>query len=90
MKMSEFNKLASRSDYSWNVIDNTLYIVDKNLGSMSVTNNIENIVFCISLIEHKVPTDYKIIYKDSEGIWSKYDFINDTFISISQQLENLF
>lgn len=55
------------SDYEFyvNDMDNSVHIVDKNLGRMSVTNDAENVLAAI----HKEIdlTDRAVTYTDSEG-----------------------
>ena len=41
----------SKSDYTYKVKNNTLIVTDLNLGRMSITNNIENIIF--NIIKYK-------------------------------------
>jgi hypothetical protein len=59
----------SDSDYEWRFKDGILAIEDLNLGKMSVTNNMENVLTEIrSKIGDKI-LDAKIVYRDSEGSW---------------------
>lgn len=61
--------MIPKSDYEWRFKDNILFIEDLNLGRMSVTNNMENV---LSEIRDKIGEKIigaKIIYKDSEGFW---------------------
>jgi len=63
----------SRSDYSYKVLDipkgKFIAITDLNLGRMSVTNNIENVLEEIAGVESLSLLEYKIVYRDSEGTW---------------------
>lgn len=56
-----------------------LLIVDKDAGSMSVTNDIENVVADISTHEGIDPTEYFIAYKDSQGDWDGWDAKTKSF-----------
>ena len=40
---------------------------------MSVTNDIDQVIKDISIMEHIDPTEYMIIYKDSAGIWDGFN-----------------
>lgn len=58
----------TRSDYEYNVVENMLLITDRNLGGMSVTNDIENVLTAIRA--EGVDTDgLEIVYRDSEGLF---------------------
>lgn len=50
-----------------------LLIRDQNSGNISVTNDIENVVADIGTHEGLDPTEYMIIYRDSEGRWDGWD-----------------
>lgn len=67
----------SRADflYRTEVLDGqkVLLIVDQNLGNMSVTNDIENVVEDIAGKENIYLNDHLIIYKDSMGMWDGWD-----------------
>jgi hypothetical protein len=58
-----------KSNYEWKTNGDLLQIVDLNLGGRSVTNDIENV---INEIYQKIGEEikkYKILYRDSEGVW---------------------
>ena len=56
-----------KSDYAYKVEDEFLIIKDLNLGRMSVTNDIENVLNEIGKV---IILDlYKIIYEDSDGMF---------------------
>jgi hypothetical protein len=61
--------MLPKSDYKWKFKDNILFIQDLNLGRMSVTNNIENVLSEIKDEMGEKITEAKIIYKDSQGVW---------------------
>ena len=59
-----------KSDYTSRFIGGVLVIEDLNLGRMSVTNNIENILEEISIeLNDGFTQNTKIIYRDSDGMW---------------------
>lgn len=64
--MNNGNLFASRAEYSYDVEGSILWIEDKG-GMKSVTNDIENILVDISMIQDI--SKKKIMYKDSDGIW---------------------
>jgi hypothetical protein len=56
-----------------------LLIADKNFGERSVTNDIENVVADIADFEGITPTEYIIIYRDTEGNWDGWDAKSGNF-----------
>lgn len=64
----------SRSDYHFNVVEvfqddravKIIEVVDENLGNMSVTNDVENVILEIAKILPNKPTDYAWIQLDSD------------------------
>jgi len=70
---------ASRSDYTFAVVEifnderanEIVQIVDQDLGNMSVTNNIENILNAIQARLPRHPTEYVWIYRDSMELWDE-------------------
>lgn len=64
--------------YTVNVEDKSVHIVDLNLGLMSVTNNIENILTYIQRKQNVfLYPDYKISYDDSEGEITHVEIISE-------------
>lgn len=63
-------------------------IVDQDNGGMSVTNDIENVVYEISAKERLNPEQYLIVYEDSEGIWDGWDAKKRGFVSLRSQSLN--
>lgn len=69
----------SRSDFSADLLavmadERTLEIVevvDLNLGGMSVTNDVENVINTVAQALPNPATDYAWIYRDSEGLWDE-------------------
>lgn len=58
-----------RADYNYRIQNNKVYIIDLNLGNISVTNDAENVLSEINCEEDIIGK--KIIYKDSESTWSE-------------------
>lgn len=57
--------MITRSDWIIEkVVDDKVFIIDRNLGRMSVTNDAENVY---KVIQHQYPGK-RLIYTDSEGI----------------------
>lgn len=65
----------ARADYQWKLADvdgeRTLLIVDHNLGGMSVTNDAEAVLAEISEQLLSPISEYRVIYRDSEGQWDE-------------------
>ncbi len=74
-----------RADYTYEVgkyknkVD-VITIKDLNLGSTSVTNDIENVVSDISRLEKLKAEDYMIVFKDSTGHWDGWDSSKQQFV----------
>lgn len=64
---------ANLSDYTYHVRRDgerpVIVIVDLNLGRMSVTNNIEDVVGGVCKETGLTPNKAEIIYRDSDGIY---------------------
>ena len=68
-----------RSDYSFAVVEilgdsranEIVQIVDQDLGNVSVTNDIENILNQIQARLPRHPTEYVWIYRDSMETWDE-------------------
>lgn len=76
--------MKPKADYEY-IIDKTesiITIIDLDLGNMSVTNDIENVIYEISQNEHIFADDYKIHYIDSEGNLDGWNSTTDTFYCI--------
>jgi hypothetical protein len=58
-----------KSDYTWKVTEDVLHIEDLNLGGRTVTNDIENVINEIYQVIGEKIKGYKIMYRDSEGMW---------------------
>jgi hypothetical protein len=59
-----------KSNYSFNIVDNQLKIIDNwSTGYMSVTNNIENV---LNEIRNQIGDNIEnlnIVYRDTDGNW---------------------
>ena len=62
-----------------------MVIEDLNLGSISVTNDIENVIREICAIEKVEAKDYMIVYKDSTGQWDGYDASTNEFVGLGEE-----
>ncbi|WP_445453130.1 hypothetical protein [Flavobacterium sp. 25HG05S-40] len=78
----------SKSDYIYKIhqVDKVIEIEDLNLGKMSVTNNIENVVDEIAKKEEINRDDFKVIYRDSVGNWDGYNTKTKEFISLDTDM----
>jgi hypothetical protein len=61
-----------------------IVIEDLNMGNMSVTNDIENVINDIEMIENIDAHSMIIVYRDSEGVWDGFDYENGDFISLNK------
>jgi len=59
--------MNTRSDFTYCVQGNLIYITDLDNGGKSVTNDIENVIISVYLRFGKPLKDFVIIYKDSNG-----------------------
>ena len=71
-------------DYTYSILKKGgvafILIVDQNLGGLSVTNGIEEVVDEISMKEKiKDLNKFVVLYKDSEGIWDGWSNENQEF-----------
>jgi len=75
-----------RADYAYQIKEGfrtEIYIVDQNLGNMSVTNCIEDVVEEIKSKERITHNDLSVVYCDSEGVWDGWDHTNENFIPLN-------
>lgn len=72
--------MTPKSDYTYTIEDDILAIVDLNLGRMSVTNNIENVIAEIAEERRFLPEEVLVIYRDSEELWDGWDTKTESFI----------
>jgi len=78
------SKVKADYVYSLNNIHgrNVIVIIDENKGSMSVTNDIDNVIREIAIVEKLNPSCYMYVYQDSDGNWDGYDFVNSKFLPL--------
>lgn len=83
---------ASKSDFTYyfHIIREKrfLIIIDGNLGRMSVTNNIENIVAWVFKANHIAKEDQNdlyIIYCDSDGMWDGFNWKTQEFVPLQKK-----
>jgi hypothetical protein len=65
------------ADYDYYFEENKLKIIDLDLGGTSVTNDIENVLTQIRLLEGDAILNKDIIYLDSDGNW---DYVTPTWL----------
>lgn len=79
----------ARADYTYSIESyqgrNIIQIEDLNLGNMSVTNDIENVLSEIGRVEKIDPSSYMVVYKDSTGDWDGFDFKSGNFIALTEE-----
>ncbi|WP_240699514.1 hypothetical protein [Spirosoma sordidisoli] len=64
-------KKPFRADYTYSIDDNIIAIIDLDLGSKSVTNDMENVLDDIRA-ELGDLAGYSVIYRDSMGRWDAF------------------
>lgn len=76
----------ARADYSYFIKKDhnppIIVVRDLNLGGMSVTNDIGNVIEDIAQKENLNPVEHLIIYRDSMGMWDGYNFSTMNFIPL--------
>lgn len=81
----------SRADFSHYVTTigafHVLIIQDLDCGNVSVTNDIENVVADICSRENLNPALLMIVYQDSLGEWTGWDFLTESFFPVSKGLQ---
>ncbi len=73
-----------KADYIYSIEGNGLMIEDLNLGRMSVTNCIEDVVDEICKEQSLDPNKLMIVYKDSQRIWDAWDHATQDFILLNE------
>ena len=77
----------ARADYDYEVgkyknkVD-VITIKDLDLGNVSVTNDIENVIADICRLEKIDKEQFMIVYRDSSGQWDGYDTEKDEFVGL--------
>lgn len=61
-----------------------LKIEDLDLGNMSVTNNIEEVVRDVEVMEKIDAKNYVIIYKDSDDMWDGWDAVKQSYVPLQK------
>jgi hypothetical protein len=62
-------QLTTEADFTYSISGNVISVVDLNLGSRSVTNDIENVLRKIDYYHQGSIMGFKIMYRDSEQMW---------------------
>lgn len=75
-----------RANYNYKLREfagrNVLVIEDENIGGMSVTNCIEEVVTDICTAEKIDPNSYMIVYKDSNDNWDGWNHRKKQFLHL--------
>lgn len=86
--------MSVKAKYDYHLVryknQDVLLIIDHNIGSMSLTNDIENVVEEIEDKEHIDAKNYLIVYRDSAGVWDGWEKSKDKmgqFVLLGQQKE---
>ncbi len=78
--------MPRKADYTYELTFSSilkwLLIVDLNLGNVSVTNAIEQVVDEIAENEQINVDGFIILYCDSDGVWDGWDPRNQTFYHV--------
>ena len=79
----------SRADYIYSLEMHRnrtpcIVIEDLNLGNISVTNDIENVINDICTVEKVKAEQFMIVYKDSTGQWDGYDAVTNEFVGLAE------
>lgn len=63
---------------------NVMVIEDLDIGGVSVTNDMENVVHDIEVMEKVSAEKYMIVYRDSDCVWDGWDARNERFVHLGQ------
>lgn len=78
----------TRADYTHSIETHqgrsVIIIEDLNLGNKSVTNDIENVVKDIAVMEKIDPLQHIIVYKDSMGTWDGFDPLRECIVHLGE------
>lgn len=76
----------TKANYNYAIkrIINTDYVLieDRNIGGMSVTNDIENVISDICTCRGLDPNTTVFLYRDSDGVWDGFDWLSKRFIHL--------
>lgn len=75
----------AKADYHYFFKRGVLCIVDEDRGNMSITNDIEDVVFEICEDEGLDRASIPVIYQDSDGNWDGYDTETGLFVHIGEK-----
>jgi len=79
----------ARADYEYEKLEvggrKFIAIKDLDLGGMSVTNCIEDVVDEICQLESIEPANRLWIYRDSEGIWDGWNPEQECFVILTKE-----
>ena len=81
-KASYTYTVEKHMDRKWIVIQ------DQNLGRISVTNDIENVISDICETEQIDIKTHLVIYQDSMGEWTGYDIGTDSFTFAADSMKD--
>jgi len=62
--------MKSKADFIYEIIDGIVCIRDQDLGNISVTNDAENVIADIELLEGSLK-DFPVVYQDSDYTWDR-------------------
>ncbi len=89
MELGIIIKTTMKSDYTFQIKNSVLCIVDLDQGNASVTNNAEQVLNEIKahLLDLQVPFPPIVIYMDTEGKWDGMEYVGETlsFYPLQQQ-----
>jgi hypothetical protein len=69
-------RFREKHDYKFVLIE------DLNMGRMSVTNDIENVILEVCQSQDIKPEETVFLYQDSEGIWDGFDWKTKSFFYV--------
>ena len=75
-----------QADFTYSISPDVIAITDLDLGKKSVTNDIENVLRKIEYWHQGPIKGYRIMYRDSEGIWDgvHWDGNQATFLYLGE------
>jgi len=62
--------MKRRADFIYEIMDGVICIIDQNLGNVSVTNDAENVLANIEMLEGSLE-GMPVVYRDSEKVWDQ-------------------
>jgi len=84
--------MAYRADYTHKIETHkgrqVIVIVDLNIGSKPVTEDIENVVAEIAALEKIDPCDHLVVYRDCIKVWDGYDYRTKEIVLLHEDSEN--